>query len=206
MEKRASFTTEARRTQITQSAIEVLAESGYAATSMSAIADRIQVSKGVLSYHFASKAELLQEVVTAVLASAQAWMIPRVKGAGSYREALRRYIAANVSFLATHRTEIAAVTEVLANARATAGVPELFAKSQAAAAFELQKLFADGAEAGEFGDLAPRILAMSLRATIDATSERLRSDPEFDLDSFEAELVALFDRATAKSVRNGESS
>lgn len=179
----------------------MLAERGYAATSLATIAERVGVSKGVLSYHFSDKADLLREVVRSVLANAEAWMTPRIEGARSYGEALRRYIAANVSFLAAHRVEIAALTEVLANARVTAGVPELFAESQQSAEGALVALFAGGQEAGEFGDVPPRILAMSLRATIDATSERLRADDAFDLDVFESELVALFAKAVAPAGR-----
>jgi AcrR family transcriptional regulator len=192
-----SFTGAARREQITRAAIEVLAERGFAAASLSAIADRVGVSKGVLSYHFSDKADLVLEVVRSVLASAEAWMSPRVEGSNSYREALHRYILTNVSFLTAHPVEIRALTEVLANARVTPGVPEVFESSQRDAVRSLEKLFADGQRAGEFGDVPPTILAMSLRATIDATSERLRSNPDFDLAAFEEQLVALFDSATA---------
>jgi AcrR family transcriptional regulator len=45
-------------------------ESGFAAASLGAIAERIGVSKGVLSYHFAGKGELLHEVVARVLTEA----------------------------------------------------------------------------------------------------------------------------------------
>lgn len=192
-----SFTASARREQITRAAIDVLAEHGYAGASFSAIAKRVRVSKGVLSYHFSDKSDLLQAVVQFVLEEAATWMSPRIEGAGSYRDALRRYITANVSFLAAHTTEIAALTEVLANARATPGVPEIFEKSQRQAIGALETLFSGGQKAGEFGPVPPTILAMSLRATIDATSARLRSDPQFDLARFEAELVELFESAVS---------
>lgn len=192
-----SFTTSARREQITRAAVDVLAEHGYAGTSFAVIAERVGVSKGVLSYHFSDKADLLHAVVQFVLEQAAAWMSPRIEGAGSYRDAMRRYISANVSFLATHTTEIVALTEVLANARATPGVPEIFEKSQTEAIGALEALFSDGQRAGEFGPVPSTILAMSLRATIDATSARLRADPEFDLSTFETDLVGLFDRAVS---------
>ncbi|MHA7985104.1 TetR/AcrR family transcriptional regulator [Rathayibacter sp. CAU 1779] len=192
-----SFTAAARREQMTRAAIDVLASEGYSATSLGAIADRIGVSKSVISYHFAGKAELLQAVVQSVLADAEAWMTPRIAGAATYRDALHAYISANVSYLDTHRTEIFALTEVLANARATPGVPEIFRTSQSEAADGLTKLFAGGHAAGEFGDAPARMLARALRATIDSASESMRTDPQFDLANFEGELTKLFDRATA---------
>ncbi|MFF1877751.1 TetR/AcrR family transcriptional regulator [Leifsonia sp. NPDC058230] len=197
-ESDSSFIGTARRVQITQATIEVLAAEGYTGTTMAVIAGRLGVSKGILSYHFASKAELLQAVVRFVLSEAGEWMEQRMHGAASFRGALHSYISANLSYLDSHRTEIRALTEVLANARATEGVPELFAASQAQAVHALEALFDGGRRAGEFGDVPSRILAVSLRATIDSTSESLRSDPAFDLSEFERELLQLFDRAAGQ--------
>ena len=194
---RQSFTGAARREQITRATIEVLSSEGFAATSIAAIADLLGVSKGILSYHFPAKAELLRGVVTFVLADAASWMTERMGGAASFRAALHAYIAANLSYLDSHRAEILALTEVLANARAVPGVPELFSRSHTGAVDALAALFDRGRAAGEFGDVPSRILAVSLRATIDSTSENLRSDPTFDLSTFEGELQQLFDRATA---------
>jgi TetR/AcrR family fatty acid metabolism transcriptional regulator len=192
-----SFTGNARREQITRAAIETLAESGFAAASLSLIAERVGVSKGVLSYHFSDKADLVREVVRSVLGDAGSWMTPRIEGASSYREALHRYISANVSFLGTHRIDILALTEVIANARATPGVPEIFGESQREAVDALQKLFTDGQRAGEFGEVPASILARALRATIDSVSEQLRADTSYDLVAFEQQLTALFDSATS---------
>ena len=195
---RRSFTGAARREQLTQAAIEVLADRGFAAASLSAIAERVGVSKGVLSYHFSDKSDLVREVVQTVLERAGAWMTPRIEGATSYRDALHRYISANVSFLEAHQVDIIALSEVLANSRIATGVPDTFERSQHDAIVALEKLFADGQRAGEFGDLPAGILAMSLRATIDAATQRMRSDAAFDFERFEHELIALYDRGTAR--------
>jgi TetR/AcrR family fatty acid metabolism transcriptional regulator len=197
IEPKPSFTGTARREQITRAAIEVLASEGFAATSIAAIADRLEVSKGILSYHFPAKAELLQGVVTLVLADAASWMTDRMGRATSFRGALHTYIASNLSYLDGHRQEILALTEVLANARAVPGVPELFERSQDEAVAALVALFDAGRAASEFGDVSSRMLAVALRATIDSTSASLRIDPEFDLSRFERELTQLFDRATS---------
>lgn len=197
-QRSGSFTETARREQIVGGAIAVLAENGYSATSLAAIADRLGVSKGVISYHFAGKAEVLNEVVRSVLSEAEAWMSPRVAGAASFTEALRLYIASNLAFLDTHRTEIFALTEVLSNARATPGVAETFSESHQAAIAALEALFTGGRKAGEFGDVAPRASAISLRAAIDAVSGLIREDPAFDLTGFGTDLATLYERASAR--------
>ncbi|WP_338106680.1 TetR/AcrR family transcriptional regulator [Psychrobacillus psychrodurans] len=58
-QKEMSFIEKARRNQIVECAIETIAEIGYAQASLGQIAKRAKISKGVISYHFANKEELL---------------------------------------------------------------------------------------------------------------------------------------------------
>lgn len=54
---------EERKHQIMQVALEVLAESGFSNTSISKIASRAKISKGLMYNYFASKEELIHEVM-----------------------------------------------------------------------------------------------------------------------------------------------
>jgi TetR/AcrR family fatty acid metabolism transcriptional regulator len=73
-----SFIERARRGQIVQCAIDAIAELGYANASLAEIARRAGVSKGVISYHFEGRRELVEEVVKSVLAKATEVMRPRI--------------------------------------------------------------------------------------------------------------------------------
>jgi AcrR family transcriptional regulator len=196
-QRSGTFTEAARREQIIGGAIAVLAERGYNATSLAAIAEYLDMSKGVISYHFAGKAEVLNEVVRSVLSLGEEWMTPRISGAASFTEALHLYISSNLAFLATHRDEIFALTEVLSNARATPGVTETFSESQQGAIAALESLFVGGRKAGEFGDISARVAAISLRSAIDAATGLIRNDPDFDVTGFGTDLAALYERASA---------
>ncbi len=125
-------------------------------------------------------------------------MTPRIAGSTSFTGAMRSYIAANLSFIDAHRRELFALTEVLANSRTSEGIPEIFGASQHEAVNALESLIARGQAAGEFGETSPTVVAMSLRASIDAVTGVLRENPEFDLTAFAAELTALFERAIRK--------
>jgi AcrR family transcriptional regulator len=197
-QRSGSFTEAARREQIILGAISVLARRGYSGTSLAVIAVELGISKGVISYHFSGKAELLQEVVRSVLARAEAWMTPRVAGTASFTQALRVYIESNLAFLDSHRDETIALTEVLSNARATDGVPELFDETQRSAIGALEMLFIGGQHAGEFADFAPRTAAIALRAAIDSATGFLREATDFDTVAFGSELASLYERATNK--------
>jgi len=192
-----SFTERARREQIAAGAIAELAADGFHATSLAGIAARLGISKGVISYHYAGKAELMTEVVRVVLAQAGAALAPQVQAAPSHAEALRRYIGGNLAWLDANRPQAIALTEVLANARAVPGLAEYWRQAASEAAAALAALLAGGQRAGEFGDFSAAAYALALRAAIDAVTPRLRDEPDFDVAAYGSELTSLFERGCA---------
>jgi TetR/AcrR family fatty acid metabolism transcriptional regulator len=51
--------------------------------------------------------------------------------------------------------------------------------------------------AGQFRpDFDPHIMAIAIRAAIEAASPRLALDPEFDIDNYAGEIATIFDLAT----------
>jgi hypothetical protein len=45
-------------------------------------------------------------------------------------------------------------------------------------------------------DFDPHIMAIAIRAAIDAVPRRLAQNPDFDVDSYATEIANVFDRAT----------
>jgi TetR/AcrR family fatty acid metabolism transcriptional regulator len=192
---RKSFIEQARREQIVTAAIDVLYESGFAAASLGAIAERIGVSKGVLSYHFASKGELLREVVADVLDEASQYMLPRIEAASSYMDALRIYVTSNLEYIGAHRRKIMAFTEIVNGMPPGGGEPPPYDQGHRQAVEGLQQLLEAGQAAGEFGGFSACVAAVSLRASIDALSGLLRADPAMDAGAYGAQLLGLYERA-----------
>jgi hypothetical protein len=51
--------------------------------------------------------------------------------------------------------------------------------------------------AGQFRpDFDPHVMAIAIRAAIEAASPRLALDPEFDMDNYASEIITVFDLAT----------
>ena len=190
-----TFIEQARRRQIIDGAIALLADGGSGAASLAAIAQRIGVSKGVISYHFAGKDEVLTALVEEVLTDAATFMTAQIAQAASPTERLRAYVRSNLTYLATHRPEIGALTAVLnAVPPSTDGTPVYEASGQNAVQ-SLTDLLTEGQRAGEFAAFAAPVAARSLRAAIDAVTGLLRTDPHTDVEAYGAELLALFERA-----------
>jgi len=198
-QKRPSFIETARRAQLIACAIETLATEGYAQTSLARIAQRAQVSKSAITYYFSSKDELLKQVVIAVYQDAAAYIGPRVAAQNLASERLRAYIEAHIEYISQHLTQMMALAEIGLNARGEDGKPPLAALTDEPALAPLMRLLRHGQEADEFRDFDVRVMAITIRRTIDGTPRLLISHPDLDVDHYTRELVTLYDYATRRS-------
>src|SRR5436305_699981 len=111
--------TAARRAQIIEAAIEVLAEQGYVGASFELIAARGALSsKRLITYHFETKERLYADVLTEVFNRAARFMSPLIAEHTGYRARFLAYIRANLRFLAASPREMCAVGEIVFNASA----------------------------------------------------------------------------------------
>ena len=192
-----TFIETARRAQIVAAAIDTIAELGYARASLARIAERIGISRGLISYHFAGKDELIKEIGLEVRERARAYMVPRIVAHSTGPEQLRAYIESNLAFIREHRNLLMAIMEIARNA-VTADRKRLadgYSVDEAVRA--LGQLLSGFQKAGEFrADFDPRAMAIAIRAAIDAAPPRLAFDPQFDIDNYASQLVTVFDLAT----------
>ncbi|WP_163506009.1 TetR/AcrR family transcriptional regulator [Fodinicola acaciae] len=191
-----SFIEEARRAQIVACAVEVIAEVGYGQASLARIAQRAGISKGVISYHFSGKEELIQEVAAYVVAKARGHMRPHIEAAPDPAGRLRAFIESNLDFIGTHPHELRALADILINARDGNGAPLSDPSGQSGAIQSLERILRQGQQAGQFRPFNTRVMAASVRAALDAVSGQLIADPDLDLPAYATDLIDLFERAT----------
>ncbi len=192
-----TFIETARRAQIVAAAIDTIAEVGYARASLGRIAARIGISRGLISYHFAGKDELMKEVISEVLAQARAYMEPRIFAKSPGPGMVRAYIESNLAFMREHRNYLIAVVEILRHRVATEGLRGVRGPNAPGAARPLVDLLARSQAAGELRpDFDPRVIAIAIRAAIDAVPPLLSLDPEFDIDNYATEIANAFELAT----------
>lgn len=80
------------RDHIVEAADRLFYENGYGHTSFAHIADSVQISRGNFYYHFKSKDEILDAVITLRLANTQRMLDRWEQDAASPLERLRRFI------------------------------------------------------------------------------------------------------------------
>ena len=197
-----TFIETARRAQIVAAAIDTIAELGYGQASLARIAETAGTSKGVIIYHFGSKDDLIREIVAELSAKGRAYLGPRLEAEPTGAGMLRAYIESNMAFIRENRNHVLAIVEIVFSGRAADGSPLYDPAIRLEGAEALRQLLAHFQGTGEFrADFDPDVIAMAIRAALDAVPPRLARDPDLDIGRYGRELADLFWAA----VRPGES-
>jgi len=85
-----------RRGQIVAAARRIVAEQGLDALTFGALEERLAFTRGVVTYHFASKDDLVRAVFASAIAEIDAAVIAQVEASASIEDKLRAILRANV--------------------------------------------------------------------------------------------------------------
>ncbi len=197
-EQRDTFIREKRRQQLIDATIAVIVDSGVSRATFVAIAAHAGVSRGVINYHFADRAALLDAVVGHVYELGQDIVGGPVEASVSAAGSLSAMIVGSIDFYAAHTREMTALSSIFASAEFDASDRANRAEhSTEMTKFEI--IFRRGQKAGEFRDFDPTVMAMSVRATLDAALRQITAgaDPE----EISTEIDQLFAAATRSERR-----
>ena len=192
-----TFTETARRAQIVQCAADVIAEAGYARATMAEIAARAGVAKSVISYHFADKNELMQELIRTAVGTFTEFIAPRLAAQSSARGKISAYLTGSADYTSAHRNMHLAVLEIAFNALGHDGRPLVATMPLETHKPTLEQILLDGQAAGEFRDFDVQVMAGLMRSAVTHTMVLAqRADPGLDLQSYASQLTTTFDLAT----------
>src|SRR5579875_2922836 len=96
-----TFTQRKRREQLLGCAIDAIVDLGFQGMSVGEVARRAGVSKGVVTYHFAAKDELVYEIVAQIFDSITEFLESRV-GRTTPEMFVADYISAWVEYYRAH--------------------------------------------------------------------------------------------------------
>ena len=198
--KPLTFIQAARRAQIVSSAIEVVAEIGWAKTSIRKIADRVGVAMSAVLYHFGTKDKLVDAIIEAMYRSALDVVRPALDAETTARGRLAAYIRSNIAYFDSNRVHLLALTQISANFSPTDGrrfdelglSPEL---SEQLAVLDPATILTTGQDDGEFGEFPTESMAVALRGAVNAVVEKILRDPDFDATAYGEDLVTIFAKA-----------
>lgn len=193
-EGQRTFIEEARRRQIIAAAAEVLADEGYGRATLARIARQAGISKGVISYHFDGKDDLMRQVVVHLFVAGAEFMGPRLAEQHTATDILRTYIATNLEYIKAERRLLGAMVEVVLNLRNPDGTPAFSPNDgEQQMLAPLAGILREGQESGEFSpDFDPMILARLIRDAIDGAAGRAARDPDLDLDAHADQMIRVY--------------
>jgi AcrR family transcriptional regulator len=200
--KKVTFTQTARRTQIVAAAIEVIAEIGWAQTSIRKIADRVGVAMSAVLYHFGTKDNLVDAIIEQMYRSALAAVAPALQAENTSAGRLAAYIRANIAYFDTHRTHLAALAQLGAGYQPTDGrrFDELGMTDELReelTVLDPTAILLAGQREQEFGEFPVGSMSTALRGAVNAVVEKILHEPDFDAHAYAEDLVNIFGRAMA---------
>jgi len=199
-----TFTQTARRAQIIAAAIEVIAEVGWAQTSIRKIADRVGIAMSAVLYHFGNKDALVEAVITDMYRSAVAAVAPAIAEQSRASDRLDAYIRASIAFFDSHRSNLAALSELSSAYRASDGrsldvVGREVEAELDIAALDPRTILSDGQQTGEFGSFPIESVALAIRGAVNASVEQLLHNVDFDATIYAQDITTFF-RAAVRNV------
>ena len=191
----STFTQRKRREQLLGCAIDAIVERGFQGMSVGEVARRAGVSKGVVTYHFAARDDLIYEAVAQIFDSITEFLESRL-GRTTPDMFVADYISAWVEYYRMHTRQMLAIGEIWSNFRDENGHRRFGDQAIAGELSTVQRALELGQADGSRGQFSARVMAVTMKAALDALLGELAANPELDLEAYRDELVALFERAT----------
>ncbi len=184
-----SFIEQARRAQIIEATISVLAQNGYVNTSFAKIGKQAGISASLISYHFKNKEELTEEVYKSILQGRAAHVGAKIAAAQNASDKLRAAIESDLFYMGTQPELFQALVEILFVARSKVD-PATHRNDDIHAGFiPIADILKAGQASGEFGDFDAFNMAIIIDSARDGFLGQLAGHSEFDLEQFTKTLL-----------------
>lgn len=166
-----------RRAELLESARRVVLERGIASTRVADVAKATNVSGGLIHYHFATKDELMAEMLRAASADERRQLDEIVAGPGTAVDRLDRAVRHYIPRTRADQSWILWIESWAAGLRAPA-LRTILAELEDAWIGALERLIRDGVASGEFTCDDPAGAAERLDAQLDGLMVRCTVHPE----------------------------
>jgi AcrR family transcriptional regulator len=197
-DRKRSFIEQARRAQIIEATIDVLAEQGYVNTSFVRIAKRAGISAGLISYHFRDKEELTDEVFKTIAVARLTHVQEKIADVATATDKLRVALESDIVYMGTRPKLFKALVEVLFGARDNEGRLRYLDDADPPNLVLIVDILEAGQKNGEFGVFDPYSLGLILEGATDQFLAQVPVRPNLDLERFTKTLVDFALRAVKK--------
>jgi len=156
-----------RKEQIINTAITTIADKGYINAPLSEIAKEAGISKGVISYYFKSKDELVKKVMDKILSDSKKYIDKVVVGEKTSSDKIIAYIKASFDYINANRQHFDALVDLWGSITTHEERLNFNKKSYDPCRNVLEKIIRAGIKSGEFADINVHLAASLIQAVID---------------------------------------
>lgn len=183
-----------------QATIETIADHGFTKASYARIAERAELSStGLISYHFASKAELLDAVLAEIGMSAHGRIAPRVEAEPTVIGMLRARVEAELQWVTEFPSYVRALYEISMHARSDDGALAYGERlTNETNVNEIEPMLRAGQASGELRSFDTVLMALAIKATVDMAIVRMSIPPRLTPRECADEIAEIFARATRR--------
>lgn len=175
---RPTFIEEARRRQIIDAARKVFLATGFEKSTIMQIAEAIEVSKGVVLYHFGSKSDLGKAVLEEILASYGEHITQEVTKISSNTEKVLSFPVICATYFESRQDEFTLYMDALGSFGEVTEKRSYMAHANTVQRNYLLRLIANAKREGAFKGLSARALADTIQAFVDGINSQYCADPE----------------------------
>ncbi|GAA4013181.1 TetR family transcriptional regulator [Deinococcus rubellus] len=186
-----SFIEEARRQQLIQATITVVAQVGYAQASVARIAQQAGISKGLISYHFRNKEDLFAQTLKETFRSISAAVTQTLDLTQPAPIIMRQLLAETANYGATHHAQFRALDEISRNLRNPSGQQLLTLADYEEVYQGLERLFQRGQREGHFRSFDTRVMAVTYQSAVDTMFAYADAHPDTDLKAYADSLADI---------------
>lgn len=189
--RRRRLSEDVRRAQIIDATVAVVAELGYEGASLARIAERAEVSKGLVSHYFADRDRLMETVARTTLVTLRQAVAGTLALDAPVPDVIRAAVHSAARLSATHQAEMEALRQITTNLREADGSPRLGLAEYEETYLGQEALFRRGQEEGSIRDLDTRVMAVTYQGAVDTMLSYLREHPETDVERYADALADL---------------
>jgi AcrR family transcriptional regulator len=189
-ERPPTFIEQARRAQLVDATIDLVARHGYAGASLARIAEAARISKATVLYHFPSKDAVVRAAYESVIEGLTTRVGAAIRSA-SGAAALEAYVRSLVGYLHERPERARVITETILGDDEVTDRPGSPARWRTVA-----DLVEAARDAGDYRtDVDPRVTAILINGAIDAIVAERMADSGFDTPGAAETLIAMLRRA-----------
>lgn len=192
----STFIEEARRKQMIEAAIQAIASQGYNNTSLASIASQVDVSKGLIAYHFENKNDLITATINAILEDQRNYIYPRVEKQNTAQEKIRTYIQASFEYIKLFPIKAKAIVDLWGSFISPEEKNNFSMNAYNPSRQLLSGILTEGQKTGEFRPLDSLVYAAIIQAVIDGTMMQVSfREGSVDLDVCALEVSEMINQS-----------